>query len=471
MKIYYNEVMKFFGDEFVKRFDFERVSREEALKEEEVFWFGIYDLDDYEAIIKSENQVYLHWCGSDAPWCIQNKFIEKLAEKKNIFHSADSVQIRKELSPFIPSERIVFAPLYSHGVEFIKPKGLKKFKKGTHVVVYQPGRDVYCPDMMIQLAKETPEYTYHWVGDANGAFKNLPENIRNHGYMKHNALMDLIERSHALVRYTLHDGFANMIIEAGLLGTGIVSNQDIPLAYKADTVDNIKKGIQYARTGRFTKTTQWWYKNGDMINNWDRVFHRKVYPTVDIVIVDSGRNEAWFKQAIVSAQKQVYPYCDILVINNKDKKLGVGEAYNKAAQESKADYVFYLGDDDYISSDVILNLVEAIISSEEQMMGVVNSTLHVTYVDEKGVMKAQGANIPTGMWLRKWLLDYPFNENLKKLVDTELIERAQQESFIILTIPYHYGYFYRQHDKMVSGNKLKQREEANNESRTKKTDA
>jgi hypothetical protein len=86
-------------------------------------------------------------------------------------------------------------------------------------------------------------------------------------------------------------------------------------------------------------------------------------------------------------------------------------------------------------------------------------------------MKAQGANIPTGMWLRKWLLDYPFNENLKKLVDTELIERAQQESFIILTIPYHYGYFYRQHDKMVSGNKLKQREEANNESRTKKTDA
>lgn len=199
------------------------------------------------------------------------------------------------------------------------------------------------------------------------------------------------------------------------------------------------------------------------------------HASVVVVIVNSrGAKNPWFLKALASARGQFYPNCGVMVVDNNDHGLSIGAAWNLAAQSIDAKYLLFVGDDDYISIDLVSHLAGTIESLRKrpEMQHLCLVTSYCTMVDRDDMPMAErkdnGAGVftqgyvqlhHTGMYLREWLLDNPFNEKLERHVSTDMQRRIATRGTIINALTmwatsYHYGYHYRNHLGMVSGPKV-----------------
>lgn len=181
----------------------------------------------------------------------------------------------------------------------------------------------------------------------------------------------------------------------------------------------------------------------------------KKLPKVSIVVVNSRlkTNPMWVKECYDSLKKQTYKNIEIIVIENFDKLITIGKAYNEGAKKAKGKYVLYVADDDFISEDYVSTLVSAIESTEVANAVTVTSYLTMFTTTQSDVKREARELIPTGMWLRKYLLKNPFREYLIRYVDTELMNRTKDSGYSQLIAMHSYGYFYRSHPEQVSGYK------------------
>lgn len=472
MYIYYHKDISHFGKALENQFNLERVELGFIPKEdEEVFFFGVYAFEDFSYLMELNCKVHLFWGGSDAPWCIAHKLMPAIKEKTNIRHLSGSRTIQRELE----KEGIdsVFTTTFARNLNSI-PYKKRKWNKGIHVLVYEPGGEIYCPREMVEVAEQLPEVTFHWVADKYDSFKGLPKNIINHGYLSKKPYLKLLNKCQIILRYTLHDGFSDTIIEGILSGAYAISNHDYPFVVRVKDVDSIVESIKALEKERPENDyVAWYYRHGGFINNPDVLFGIEKRPAISVGIVKSGRNNDWFNQAINSIHNQSYPASEIIVLNNpidenNNYKYSVGQAYNTIADRAEGDFIFYLGDDDFVSSDMLHCLINKYYELERVADGIISSHSHVTLFNNEGYAWAD--KIPTGMWRKDFIRHFRFKEDLPKLVDTELINRMRGMGFITAVATHHLGYYYRQHDNMVSGNKIKnlkkvdgQNKEKNNE--------
>ncbi|HAW59692.1 MAG TPA: hypothetical protein DCX03_11935, partial [Bacteroidales bacterium] len=179
MKIYYNKkAMSYFGEKLQNKLKLDYVELENINTEDEVFWFGVYSVEDFETLLKTENKINLHWCGTDAFWCGANGYLEKLTGKKNIYYSCASRMIRDYLSRY--GIGAVFAPTFSGDMSKIKYSP-RDYSGKLDVLVYEPGKALYMPNEMVEVANRLPNVQFHWFGCPEDVFKGLPSNIKNHG--------------------------------------------------------------------------------------------------------------------------------------------------------------------------------------------------------------------------------------------------------------------------------------------------
>lgn len=179
----------------------------------------------------------------------------------------------------------------------------------------------------------------------------------------------------------------------------------------------------------------------------------KKLPKVSIVVVNSRMksNPLWVKECYDSLRRQNYKDVEIVVIENYDKLITIGKAYNEGAKKAKGKYVLFVADDDFISDDYVSTLVSVI--ENANIPNTVTVTSYLTmFTNKDGNTKREPRElIPTGMWLRKFLLKNPFREFLVRFVDTELMNRTKDLGFNQLIALHSYGYFYRSHPEQVSG--------------------
>lgn len=181
---------------------------------------------------------------------------------------------------------------------------------------------------------------------------------------------------------------------------------------------------------------------------------------VDVVMVVSrGMANPWVMQAAASVRACGYPSLGLLTVVNGDHELTIGKAWNLAVRASSADAVLFLGDDDYIAPDLVFSLVEFMRAHQAANPELVMVTGPCTAVDEQNRPLMQIPVHHTGMFDRDWLLEHPFNEARQRFVDTEMHDRLGaltrlRGKPLMAAMSYHYGYFYRQHVGMVSGQKV-----------------
>lgn len=186
-------------------------------------------------------------------------------------------------------------------------------------------------------------------------------------------------------------------------------------------------------------------------------------PKVAIAIVISRQktHPHWVEKAIRSAQEQYYTSTQLILIDNNDNTKTIGQCFNLAVQKCDEDvkWIFFLGDDDYISPDYILSLVSYGEHCISKRSNIVNITSYLTMFKEKKIDEKhhiyleQTELVGTGMWIVKYLKSNPANEDLRKLVDTEMFKRMKKNGWSQEALYWHYGYFYRIHGNQISGEK------------------
>ena len=203
------------------------------------------------------------------------------------------------------------------------------------------------------------------------------------------------------------------------------------------------------------------------------------FPKITVGIVHSRDGmtiygESWLDKAVSSVKKQLCPSeIDLIVIENMDHKKSIGKCYNEITDQAKGEWVFFLGDDDYIKPEYLTSLISWVM--ELQLSGAEPAESYVqvsgycmafsTDIIKGETLKVPLQRIPQGMWLRSYLLENKFDETLEKYVDTELYGRADEDPDVsLVVVDWNFGYYYRQHDgefANVSGNKLKEYIEQN----------
>jgi len=174
------------------------------------------------------------------------------------------------------------------------------------------------------------------------------------------------------------------------------------------------------------------------------------FPSVTIGIVVTRVDK--YEAAIRSAKQQIYPSdIEVFVLDNQEKDLSIGAAYNKLADECEGEWIMFLGDDDEIVPEYILSLMSLALRMDANPVCV---TSHCTLYDETSEQRHY-ERIPTGMWKKSYIMEKRFNEDMPKYVDSEFFDRANKDEDVdILLCAWQAGYFYQQHKENVSGNKI-----------------
>ena len=174
-------------------------------------------------------------------------------------------------------------------------------------------------------------------------------------------------------------------------------------------------------------------------------------PKVSFIMVQSRQNK-WVDIAKSSINIQYYPNKEFIVIDNLKKDKSIGKCYNEGAKKATGMFCLFVGDDDKLAPDytmsLVLNILYNIINGKKQY----GITSHVTAFDDEMEFSTPVLLYPTGMWNREYLLDNPFDEKLKKKIDTEYYNNGGMD--VATIVGWNYGYFYRQHDDQVSGRNL-----------------
>jgi len=169
-------------------------------------------------------------------------------------------------------------------------------------------------------------------------------------------------------------------------------------------------------------------------------------PLISIVVVDSRSDThvEWVDTCVQSIRNQNIPV-ELILVNNVGRKRSIGECFNLGVKEAKCDWVAFVGDDDYVSFDYAEVLWRWINDKEVKRQRVVSVATYMTAFDNDSGDHFPLTRQSTGAWRRDYLLEYPFNEELKGGIDREYIEEAQKRNDMMLCIKYYFGYFYRKH--------------------------
>jgi len=159
-------------------------------------------------------------------------------------------------------------------------------------------------------------------------------------------------------------------------------------------------------------------------------------PLVSVVVVQT-RNNVWVDECIESIEAQTYPRIEFILVDNRDRKMSIGKAFNTGISKSNGDYVAFVGDDDILHPQYIgtamhyrgdYDLIHqrcAIFDESSNLMG---------YLD------ANSADI----WKRSSLEKLGgYNENIKSMVEQEIEYRASKMNMTRVQIDvYTYGKRY-----------------------------
>lgn len=176
-----------------------------------------------------------------------------------------------------------------------------------------------------------------------------------------------------------------------------------------------------------------------------------VLPSLTVAIVQTRKK--YLPQLINSIALQDYP-CSVMIYDNMDRDKSIGKCFNDIADRCQTDFILYVGDDDILSEDYIPNAMYAFARRWNMFPETVGVLTGATMFNDEGRREYTGS-YPTGFWRPEFIRNHRFDESLVRQVDTEFISRANKvKDVTIMRLPWIVGYYYRQHENNISGNKF-----------------
>jgi|APTNR8051073442_1049403.scaffolds.fasta_scaffold00807_21 hypothetical protein len=188
--------------------------------------------------------------------------------------------------------------------------------------------------------------------------------------------------------------------------------------------------------------------------------------SVDVCVVRvRPADHPWVQEAHNSVHEQSYEHLGLLDLDNTDRELSIGAAWNACVRASTADLLLFLGDDDALTPDLVSCMVDGYIWMRKKAPNLIRVSTNCTVLDDdsKLSMVANGLH-HTGMFQRAYLLDHPFDEELCHGVGKAMATSIDHSQRLLgqplsVGIMHHAGYIYRQHMFMASGNPIRLHQE------------
>lgn len=170
-------------------------------------------------------------------------------------------------------------------------------------------------------------------------------------------------------------------------------------------------------------------------------------PRVDVLIVQTREDTTWLDAAENSVEQQSYTECGLWVINNRDRSLTLGEAWNIGVQASTAELVLLLREEDMLTADLVNTLVTFWLAGKRSTPSLVHVTNFITVLDERTGRMGAAPLAHAGMFQRSMLEEQPFSAELDHTAPNEVLERLKQASTgpITFGVAHHHGYIWRNH--------------------------
>ena len=326
---------------------------------------------------------------------------------------------------------------------------------------------------MIMLANSLPDYEFHVAGTLqendyqNYLYEDKPDNVFYYPWQED------LNKFYADKTYVLGTSLAesaHMTVMEGMLCGLVPIQRNWKHASKIYPEDKVWSNIQDIK--KILKAKPDWEANRQwMLDNFnpDTVMQAIVetinkpkqkkikQETLTVAIVQSrAKYIDELLHTLSLQQNEVQPF-NLKILPNFDKDMSIGQAYNKLADECETDWILYIGDDDIVSADYIDSMFRAYYMRQNNYKKIVGILTGCLIWDDKGSKIAPTTHFPTGCWRSDFIRKHRFDEKLVRQVDTEFISRVNGVAEgVVLQLDWIMGYYYRQHNKNISGNKIKE---------------
>lgn len=181
-----------------------------------------------------------------------------------------------------------------------------------------------------------------------------------------------------------------------------------------------------------------------------RPFDQDEHPRVDVILATSrGEAHPWVADAIASVKAQRYEALGLLVVDNTDHALSLGEAWNEAVKASTAPLVLILREEDFITADLVESLVGFYLMGKRDVPSLAHVTTLITLLDERTGFRGTVTLPHAGMFERERLLAHPFDASLSKNIAMEALDRIGRSlpdgEAMTMGVHHHHGYIWRDH--------------------------
>lgn len=191
-------------------------------------------------------------------------------------------------------------------------------------------------------------------------------------------------------------------------------------------------------------------------------------PGITVIMIDSGRNNEWAKEAHQSVLNQIYPFdkdgkvqIELKIGINHKLEYPIGAVWNELIRQAKYQHIFILDDDDTIVPMMLFNLMFYLqtLKLDKKNKNVIGVTPYITFMSMHEGRKYHKIthNYTSGLIEKEWLLKIPFREDIPKHIDMRWDDDILKQNKYVAVQPWNVGYMYRQHDKMVSGQNMHMR--------------
>ncbi len=186
--------------------------------DEDVLFFGMYEIEDYKIFHNAKVKKTIFWCGSDVPRIYMNlERMRIVKEDPSTEHWVETPKLANELAGAGIKANI--SPSFLENIEDFPLSFNPTGKPHIWLSGHANREEEYGFNLAKRIAIKFPNVTFHLYGvDKNDERNECPKNVIYHGWVSNKQLNEEIKGYQGSIRANMHDGNSEVPIKTMLMG-------------------------------------------------------------------------------------------------------------------------------------------------------------------------------------------------------------------------------------------------------------